>query len=160
MIRAGRLTSKWYRLANAPTASFVNADVRYVHEMLWTYFVRFLLRGFNFMFLVLFKWLRHAADPFPTPRQGGGPPLMRKVRQRHVLWVPKMGVKINIKCSKNMTKSVYPPKCLPCITGYIQTMFLPLHFHRFFSTQNTHKHCRNEIGKKCYSTAQHTTHKT
>ena len=87
------------------------------------------------------KWLRHAADPFPTPRQGGGPPLMRKVRQRHVLWVPKMGVKINIKCSKNMTKSVYPPKCLPCITGYIQTMFSPLHFHRLFSIKTVPKRC-------------------
>ena len=68
------------------------------------------------------KWWR-------IPLLTGGPPLMRKIRQRHVLWVPKMGVKINIKCSKNMTKSMYPPKCLPCITGYIQTMFLPLHFH-------------------------------
>ena len=87
----------------------------------------------------------YAMPPTPCPPshpgRGGGPPLMRKVRQRHVLWVPKMGVKINIKCSKNMTKSVYPPKCLPCITGYIQTMFLPLHFHRFFSIKTVPKRC-------------------
>ena len=37
--------------------------------------------------------------------------------------------KISIKCTQIMTKSVYPPKCLPCFTGYIQTMFSPLHFH-------------------------------
>ena len=80
--------------------------------------------------------------PLPhPPAGGGGPPLMRKVRQRHVLWVPKIGFKINIKCSKIMTKSVYHPKCLPCITGYIQTMFLPLHFHRFFSIKTVPKRC-------------------